>query len=336
MDPTKPLINIGIIGAGEHMTRGHLEHLARDPRVRIAAWHDPKKDAAHGAALLESVGASWLTEEEILANPGIGMVFVGSPDRFHIPALLACIAAGKHVMCEKPIGVNRLDMNDLREAIDGSAKAGLVLSTCHPRRFDPPILDLKRMLESPNEGDHPLRIIVGEIERFEFGFWYHAPSKGDLHVSLLSDHFSHEIDLLRFMFGVGFDTFSGQVVHDSERSYRARGTASGKKHLNFEFCGHRHLEEAGEDKVFVEIVRLIGTRGSASLHLNTGVLTEERTGKTIPLRPKSYETMFRDLNKNLIDAALGKETPYIGTENILFNNMSAAALVDCGSFRILD
>lgn len=329
MDPTNPSIRIGVIGAGEHMTRGHLEHLVLDPRVKVAAWHDPQRGKAVGAALLERAGATWLSEDELFSSPEVDMVFVGSPDKCHIPHLAACIAAGKHVMCEKPIGVNMLDMADLLRSIEDSQKAGLLLSTCHPRRFDPPILDLKRMIENPDEGDHPLRRIVGTVERFEFGFWYHKPSKKGLHVSLMSDHFSHEIDLFRFLFGGEPHAFSGRVTYDGELSYRASGTASGARQLSFEFCGHRHLEE----EIYVETVRLIGTRGSASLNLNTGLLTEERTGQTIPLRPKSYEVMFGDLNRNLVDAALGEAPLYIDTGSILFNNESTAALVFAGSFN---
>jgi predicted dehydrogenase len=314
------------------MTRGHLDYLVRDPRVQLTAWHDPSKQSAEGRNVLEKAGAVWLPEEDLVTSPDVDMVFVGSPDKFHLPTLRACIAAGKHVMCEKPVGVHREDMPHLVEIITLAAQEKLLLSTCHPRRFDPPILALKQMIDDPQRGTLPLFQIVGKIERFEFGFWYHKPSKTNLHASLMSDHFSHEIDLLRFLFGGGVKDFRGEVVRDGELSYIARGTTAGDAPIDFQFCGYRHLEE----EEYVEVIRLVGTRGSMTLNLNTGTLTEDRTGNTLSLAPKSYATMFRDLNANVVGAAMGQVGTYIDPWTILFNNGSAATLLDHGSFPWID
>jgi predicted dehydrogenase len=63
--------------------------------------------------------------DEMLANPQVEAVLIGVADQFHVPLALEAIAAGKHVLVEKPIGVTLEECEELRMALEGS-KASLL------------------------------------------------------------------------------------------------------------------------------------------------------------------------------------------------------------------
>ena len=52
----------------------------------------------------------------IAANPDIDVAIIATPNDTHRPIALACIAAGKHVMCEKPLGLNYAESREMYDA----------------------------------------------------------------------------------------------------------------------------------------------------------------------------------------------------------------------------
>lgn len=330
MSTTKTL-RVGVIGAGEHMTRGHLHHLVRDPRVHLVAWSDPNGDAK-GRKVLERAGAVRLNGDDIFHHPDIDMLFVGSPDRFHRDHMRGAVARGKHVMCEKPVGVHASEMGDVGSTLGLATAGNLLVTTCHPRRFDPPIVALKRMLENPAKGGkhHPsLNRLIGELLRFEFSFWYHVASKEDLHASLMSDHFNHEVDLFAHLLGPRVDRIEARRLFDGPDRYAVTGAALGERPVEFDFRGFRTLAA----KRYDEVIRLVGDRGAVTFSLNTGIMVNERTSVMIGLASKNYDVMFRDLNANVVSAALGEAPSYIDGARILRNNDLTARLLDFGELK---
>jgi predicted dehydrogenase len=96
----------GIIGPGRiatHTTRGPLSHLHGVRRVAVAS-----RDAARAAAFAETWGfeRSYGSYAELAADPEVEVVYVATPHPFHKEHTLLCLEAGKHVVCEKPMGMN--------------------------------------------------------------------------------------------------------------------------------------------------------------------------------------------------------------------------------------
>ena len=77
---------------------------------------------------------TYIDYDEMLADPEVDAVIVAIADQFHVPAALQAIAAGKHVLVEKPLGVTSRSASLLR---DGCGASGLVLQVGNMRRFDP-------------------------------------------------------------------------------------------------------------------------------------------------------------------------------------------------------
>jgi predicted dehydrogenase len=78
----------------------------------------------------------YLDYDEMLADPRIDAIIVATSDAFHVPAAIKALAAGKHVLCEKPIGVSVEEVQELAHQV---ALSGLVLQVGHMLRFDPGI-----------------------------------------------------------------------------------------------------------------------------------------------------------------------------------------------------
>ena len=102
-----------------------------------------------------TVGASL---EEALSDPDIDAVIIATPHSFHQEQVMAAAAAGKHVFCEKPLALTRVDAIAMTTACQ---EAGVVLGMGHERRFEPPVRDL---LERAAKGE------LGRIHQIEANF----------------------------------------------------------------------------------------------------------------------------------------------------------------------
>ncbi len=335
MKPNMRDRSVGIIGLGEHMTRAHLAHIIGPDSMadRIACYDSNPAAIDTALARLDEDGVHIsdaeicaVSMEDMLKDPSIGSIFIGSPDSFHAMQLLAAVNAGKHVFCEKPMGIIPDDVEVVKTALALAEKKGLTVSTCHPRRFDPPFLWLKEMIASRSFYDR-----IGKLKSFEFTFWYHQPTASwKSHRSLLSDHFGHEIDMLTFLFPNASNPYAMKKVFDSSVRYQVRlKTLPGEKpYLEAVFTGYRTLKT----KEYIETIRLFGTQGAVNINLNEGICYFERTGETHCIPKMDYGMRFKGITADFFSAMSSGSPPYITHEEMTFNNMSSALLVRDGEF----
>ena len=99
---------------------------------------------------------------------GLDIVDVCTPNRVHAPVVLAALAAGKHVLCEKPVAVTP---REIEKMIAASKKARRKLMVGQNNRYRGISLALKRWVGAGNLGQHiscyTLRIEFG-IDRYEY------------------------------------------------------------------------------------------------------------------------------------------------------------------------
>ena len=127
-------LRIGILGCGPIAQFAHFESAVKARNCDLHAICDVAED------LVQRMGDTYLPArryhdyELMLADPDVDAIIVATSDGFHVPASLLALSAGKHVLCEKPIGVSVEDVERLRKAVNAS---GLVLQVGHMKRFDP-------------------------------------------------------------------------------------------------------------------------------------------------------------------------------------------------------
>ncbi len=321
-------IVIGIIGLGEHMVRSHVEYLLRHPDVRVACWYDPGVPNLRGCSFeFSDLGTCVGHEDAIFNHPDVNTILIGSPDQYHPDQLLKAIEAGKHVFVEKPIAIDFDGFAKIHKALQLAREKGLVVSSCHPRRFDPPMVKLKQRLDNAQWlSEH-----VGTVTFFGFDFVYHQvtdPWKKDR--SLMMDHLGHEIDLMRFLFN-SLDpnvSLTAEKKVDDYSHYLVTGKLGD---IDFRFSGSRILLES----TYNEYVTIRGTGGELHLAINTGEATFQKNNDKVvnrfKLPPKNYEEMFVPVNNDFLDAIRTKRDPYLLYYDLYLNNYLGIFLDEKGT-----
>ena len=122
---------------GQHMVR----RLQGSEHLRIVTAVETNAARADFAAEhgLKFVGDL----SEVLTDPGIAAVILCTPHTLHAAQVFACAAAKKHVFCEKPLALTRADAE---RSVAACNNAGVVLGIGHERRYEPAIVEVRRLL----------------------------------------------------------------------------------------------------------------------------------------------------------------------------------------------
>jgi predicted dehydrogenase len=111
-----PQFNIGILGATGYIGAPYRKEIRESGQARIVALCARRKEPLQAAG--KEDGALLCTDNwrQVIEHPEVDLVIIGTPDALHHQALMECAAAGKHVFCEKPIGVNAVEAREMWEA----------------------------------------------------------------------------------------------------------------------------------------------------------------------------------------------------------------------------
>ena len=181
-------IKVGVIGAGV-MGADHARILATSVAgAELVAVSDP--DTARRDAIAAGFGAkaAYADAGDLIRDRDVDAVIVASPDPTHKPLVLACLEAGKPVLCEKPLATSAADCLEIvaREVAVGRR----MVQVGFMRRFDPGYAAMKRMLAS---GDLGAALIFHCVHRNKQSTGY-TTSEG-----LIANSGVHEIDIARWL-----------------------------------------------------------------------------------------------------------------------------------------
>jgi len=123
---------IAVLGCGR-IGRMHAANIAAHPRARLAAVYDINRQSAEAVATKHGVRAAE-TAAVVFASPDVDAVLVATDTGTHADYIEQSVAAGKPVLCEKPIDLNLARVNRCAEAIRGK---GVPVQIGFNRRFDP-------------------------------------------------------------------------------------------------------------------------------------------------------------------------------------------------------
>jgi myo-inositol 2-dehydrogenase/D-chiro-inositol 1-dehydrogenase len=186
------LLRIGVIGTG-CIGRLHAEHLASRVRgATLAAVADINLAAAREVAAKFHVNSATDNHRQLLEDPSIDAVVICSTTNTHTPFIQEAAAAGKHIFCEKPIG---LDLDHIARALQAVEKAGVKFQVGFNRRFDPSFMKAREMIASGKIGQaHIIRVTSRDPE---------APPLEYVKASggIFLDMTIHDFDMVRFLSG---------------------------------------------------------------------------------------------------------------------------------------
>jgi len=200
-------IGVGIIGAGI-MGADHARIIAGQVAgAHLAAVSDA--DEARAKAIAAETGAGRASDDpySVIEDPAVGAVLIASPDSTHADFAIACIRAGKPVLCEKPLAPTAAEGLRVIEAELSHGRRLVQLGFM--RRFDPGYTEMKGLLDSGRFGE---ALAFHCVHRNAS-----APAHFDS-VAAIVNSCVHEVDISRFVLSA---ELSSVRVFRAKRSKRA-------------------------------------------------------------------------------------------------------------------
>lgn len=135
-----------LIGYGG-MGGWHVEKLQTIPEIEICGIYDI--DPLRMRAARDKGLSAYDTLQALLADPRVEAVTIATPNDVHRDLSIACMRAGKHVICEKPV---TLCSDDLQQMIDTSRQTGRIFTVHQNRRWDEDFLIVRQLMENNTLG----------------------------------------------------------------------------------------------------------------------------------------------------------------------------------------
>jgi predicted dehydrogenase len=191
-------IGAAVIGTG-FIGTVHVEELRRiGVDVRGVLGSTPERGAARADAL--SVRHAYASLDDILGDPAVHVVHVTSPNHLHVPQARAILAAGKHVVCEKPLAMTATESAGL---VSDAALSGLINAVNFNIRFYPLHQHVREVIAGGELGE--VRLVTGRyfqdwlLHDTDWN-WRLEPDKGGA-LRAIGDIGSHWLDLTAFLTG---------------------------------------------------------------------------------------------------------------------------------------
>ena len=142
-------VRVAVIGAGMWGS-AHLRAYTQHASVELAAVCDIDESRAKAVAAEWSVPNVYTSVAGMLAAESLDAVSVATPDAAHAEAVIACAAAGVHVLCEKPLATT---VEDAQAMIAAADAAGTMLMVDWHNRWNPPFVEAHRSIREGELGE---------------------------------------------------------------------------------------------------------------------------------------------------------------------------------------
>jgi predicted dehydrogenase len=195
----------GIISTADINTKV-LAGLQGSPAVDVIAVGSRSRASAEEFASAHGIARAYGSYEELLADPDVEAVYIPLPNGLHVPWTLASLAAGRHVLCEKPLSPRA---EEVERCFDAAEAAGLVLSEGFMWRHTPQAERLESLVREGAIGE--LRLVRAAfsfpLDRFPDVRW-----DADLEGGALMDVGSYCVSGSRLLAGAEPERVTGESV----------------------------------------------------------------------------------------------------------------------------
>jgi predicted dehydrogenase len=245
-------LRVGIVGTGFGVS-AMLPGLRRAGGAEVAAICSGRRERAEAAARAHGIPLAFDDYREMLAHAQLDLVCVATPVATHAPITLAAIAAGCHVLCEKPTAINAAEAAAMLRAAEA---AGVVHMVDHELRFNPTRARVAELIAAGYVGNVTYasvrNVSAMRADPARAWDWWSDRASGG---GALGANGSHQVDLLRWWLGeivevsgqlatyVGRrpDPASGElreVTSDDQFSFVARLASGAAAHVFVSYVAH--------------------------------------------------------------------------------------------------
>jgi predicted dehydrogenase len=135
-------LSLGILG-GANIARAFIRDVRPSPAIRLAAVASRNAQNASAFAVANGIERSHASYDALLSDPDIDAVYIPLPNSMHAEWAVKCADAGKHVLCEKPLA---LDRRQAQVMFDAANRNGVVLLESFPWWYQPQTLAMLAMI----------------------------------------------------------------------------------------------------------------------------------------------------------------------------------------------
>ena len=295
----------GLIGAST-IAENHMIGALRSMGQRIVSVQSGSVQRARSFAATHGIPAFETDVAGLLAQPDISAVYISSTNEKHFPQAMSALAAGKHVLCEKPLAMT---VADARTMVQAANAAGLVFATNHHLRCSGSHRTVRDLIASGQIG----RVLSLRIHHAVHlpealrGWRISDPAAGG---GVIPDITVHDADVMRFLLGetplsVSAEATSsgmGDGVEDSAMSlWTMPSGAMVFCHESFThpFAGSALEVHGTEGSIFARAVMTQQPTGEIEL-------ITERGRRTVPFSPHD---LYGQAVRQFVDAANGTGQP---------------------------
>jgi 1,5-anhydro-D-fructose reductase (1,5-anhydro-D-mannitol-forming) len=185
----------GLIGASTIAAEHMIGAIRAQPGHAVVAVASSSAARAGEYAARHSIPAAYDTVEALLADPAVQVVYISTTNELHRDQVLAAAAAGKNVLCEKPLA---LTVADALQMVAACRKAGVVMATNHHLRNAATHRKIRELVEAGAIGK-PLYARVFHavyLPPHLQGWRIEKPHAGG---GVILDITVHDVDTLRFI-----------------------------------------------------------------------------------------------------------------------------------------
>lgn len=187
----------GLIGASRIAAQHMIGAIRAQAGHEVVAVSSGSAERADEFARTHGIAAAYGSDEALLADPLVQVVYISSTNERHHQQVLAAAAAGKHVLCEKPLA---LSLADAEAMVAACRKAGVLMATNHHLRNAATHRKLRELVQAGAIG-RPLFARVFHAVSLPpqlQGWRIHQPQAGG---GVILDITVHDADTLRFILG---------------------------------------------------------------------------------------------------------------------------------------
>ncbi len=181
------MIGIGILGCGR-IGLVHGRSVAASFRGNLIAVADALPEAAQ--KLADELGCAVRSNDEIIADPTVDAIIICTPTETHAELIEKAAAAGKTILCEKPLDLSAERIRSCLDAIKGTDSR---LMMGFQRRYDPNFVSLKKRLEAGSVGELELLMLTSR-DPAPPPMSYIKTSGG-----IFADMMIHDLDMARYL-----------------------------------------------------------------------------------------------------------------------------------------
>jgi len=189
------VLRIGVLGAARITERALLQPARAVSSVTVAAVAARDPAQADAYAQRHGIPVTHPSYDALLADPDVDAVYVPLPNALHAPWTLRAIAAGKHVLCEKPFASNAAEAADVAVA---ARESGLVVMEAMHYRYHPLVRQMASLVRSG---------AIGAVRHIQCWTNWPVPDPGDIRYDYalgggaLMDGGCYALDCMRLLGG---------------------------------------------------------------------------------------------------------------------------------------